>query len=104
MRWLFRGPAPAADRLATELEAQRAYHAAVDEARLERIAELERALEAANTELAHAKAALAGRGVEAYFQAGLRARRRLAEEPTVAVSHADMLRAWRSTVRGGRVR
>lgn len=40
-RLLFRGPAPAAARMETEAEAQRAFRLALDEARCERIAELE---------------------------------------------------------------
>ncbi len=49
-RLLFRGPAPAADRVATEAEAQRAYRLVLDEARVERIQELERQLAAERAE------------------------------------------------------
>lgn len=41
-RWLFRGPAPAADRARTEAEAQRDVRRAATEAQAQRIEELER--------------------------------------------------------------
>lgn len=94
-RLLFRGPAPAADRAATEAEAQRAYREALDEARRERIAELERLLAAERAENVRLRAKLrvgeVMAGTEEWMRRPARAARNLDTEITSVVP-ADVLR------------
>jgi hypothetical protein len=94
-RLLFRGPAPAADRAATEAEAQRAYREALDEARRERIAELERDLAAERAENIQLRAKLRVAnhlaGAQEWMRAPARAARNLDVEITSVVP-ADVLR------------
>jgi hypothetical protein len=88
-RLLFRGPAPREARAETEAEAQRAYRKALDEARCERIAELEQRLALAVTEIVQLRAKLRVAqhvaGAQEWMRAPARAARNLDPELTSVV-------------------